>query len=496
MKSAFRNIAVICLVYTVSFALKSPGQDSPGLAAEERETALAREQKNRIQEAPIDDPAVRQARDELLAWLESHTGPRYNAPNAVLVMVHKDRVIIKQAVKTTSTHVFNAASHTKLFTLLSIMQLADRGKIDIDKPLSEYMEEDLTRPEIGSAPVTIRHMLSHTSGYMWGAKQSFRTGYGYHYSNEGYNLLALLIEKVSGKPIAEYVKENIIDPLGMPYADPTEMKGAAFLRWSLEDMAIMLKLIHGRGKYNGKRIVKEKWFEREIYQPVQVGLSLARNQSYRGLAFRVYTVDERPFAINHAALTPGSGGYFQYYPQHQMGFILMTNSPTANLIDEIEFRNRGDREKEKEERANNRRFLPRVYLDPYFGAWYSSFTREVYKFMRVASNADINPADYKETSASPELAARYTGRYVHNDSSEAMEISATGANLFVEGATPGRAPLLASGPEKFYLKNNDIIFFIRSGERLHSLLHGNKLFVKEIQPERQEAAGRQKSSDS
>lgn len=457
---------------------------------------MAREQKSWVQESPVEDPVVEQARTELLSWLEQHTGPRYNAPNAVLVMIHKDRVIIKKAIKTTSTHVFNAASHTKLFTLLSILQLADKGKLDIDKPLATYMEEDLTRPEIGSAPVTIRHMLSHTSGYMWGSRQSFRTGYGYHYSNEGYNLLAQLIEKVSGKPIAQYVKENIIDPLGMPHADPTEMKGAAFLRWSLEDMAIMLKLIHGRGKYNGKRIVAARWFEREIYQPVQVGLSLARNTSYRGLAFRVYTVDERPFAINHAALTPGSGGYFQYYPQHEMGFFLMTNSPTANLIDEIEFRNRGDREKEKEERANNRRFLPRVFLDPYFGAWYSSFTTQVYKFMRVASNADINPADYKETKASPEIAARYAGRYIHADTKETIEISAAGTSLYAEGPALPRAPLYSSGPEKFYLKSNDLIFFIRSGERLDSLLHGNKLFVKELQPQKEEAAGRPAEGDS
>ena len=128
---------------------------------------------------------------------------------------------------------------SKQFTAAAVLLLAQDGKLSLDDPARKYVPE---LPDYG-APLTIRHMLQHTSGLRdWGevaaiggwprtsrvhthahvldilSRQkalNFPSGTQYSYSNSGYNLSAIIVSRVSGKPFAEFSQERIFRPLGM-----------------------------------------------------------------------------------------------------------------------------------------------------------------------------------------------------------------------------------------------------------------------------------------
>jgi CubicO group peptidase (beta-lactamase class C family) len=138
------------------------------------------------------------------------------------------------------------ASVTKSFTAIAIMQLAERGKLSVDDPLEKYVSVGL---QTGREPVRIRHLLSHTSGLpaLAYAESMIRgaVGAGEHwlpvgsyddlmtfltdahdwvvaapgerwfYLNEGYALLGCIIEQCSGTSYEDFVRQNILEPLGM-----------------------------------------------------------------------------------------------------------------------------------------------------------------------------------------------------------------------------------------------------------------------------------------
>ncbi len=144
----------------------------------------------------------------------------------------KDREL---KVPSTPQTIFRIASLTKQFTAVAVMQLWERGKISLDDPVSRFFP-DYPRGE----EITIHHLLTHTSGipdYLWfdGFEESqehhfssheiigrflsvpldFTPGDRYAYSNSGYYLLSEIIESVSGLSYEEYLKRNILEPLGM-----------------------------------------------------------------------------------------------------------------------------------------------------------------------------------------------------------------------------------------------------------------------------------------
>jgi len=134
--------------------------------------------------------------------------------------------------------VFDLASTSKQFTAAAILLLAQDGKLKLDDDIRRYLPQ---LPDYGT-PITIDHLLHHTSGLrdyiallnLSGvddgdvstsadalaavARQrglNFQPGSAYTYSNTGYFLLAQIVEKISGKSLAEFSKARIFEPLGM-----------------------------------------------------------------------------------------------------------------------------------------------------------------------------------------------------------------------------------------------------------------------------------------
>lgn len=140
---------------------------------------------------------------------------------------------------------FNIGSMSKMFTAVAVAQLAERGKLSftdsVGKLLPEYPNKDV------AAKVTVHHLLTHTSGmgsyhndaYFANLEKmrtvrdllplyvneqlDFEPGASWQYSNSGYALLGLIIEKVSGQDYFDYVKEHIFKPAGMVNTDSYEI---------------------------------------------------------------------------------------------------------------------------------------------------------------------------------------------------------------------------------------------------------------------------------
>ncbi|MDQ6799568.1 MAG: beta-lactamase family protein [Acidobacteriota bacterium] len=135
--------------------------------------------------------------------------------------------------------VWRIASMTKSFTAMSILKLRDEGKLSLDDPASKYIPElaTLPYPTADSPKITIRHLLTHSEGFPednpWGDRQlaqsnatmsawmragipfSTSPGTAYEYSNFGFAILGQIVERVAKKPYADYVRDNILLPVGM-----------------------------------------------------------------------------------------------------------------------------------------------------------------------------------------------------------------------------------------------------------------------------------------
>jgi CubicO group peptidase (beta-lactamase class C family) len=144
----------------------------------------------------------------------------------------------KKPVDPTST-IFRLASISKLFTWVSVMQLEEQGKVDLDADINSYLDFQI-RPAFGK-PITLRNLMTHTAGFeeqvreiiVVSPKKSpalrdflidnqprriFPPGVVPAYSNYGVGLAGYIVERVSGEPFERYVAEHVFAPLGMVHS--------------------------------------------------------------------------------------------------------------------------------------------------------------------------------------------------------------------------------------------------------------------------------------
>jgi len=172
---------------------------------------------------------------------------KYRQFNGSALVVEKGNVIYRGAlgmaniewgISNTPETKFRLGSITKQFTSMLILQLVDQGKIKLDGKLTDYLPD--YRKDVGDK-VTIHNLLTHTSGIPSYTDQPgffenvsrnpykvadfvkkyasgdllFEPGSKFAYNNSGYFLLGAIIERVTGKPYEQVLRENILDPVGM-----------------------------------------------------------------------------------------------------------------------------------------------------------------------------------------------------------------------------------------------------------------------------------------
>jgi CubicO group peptidase (beta-lactamase class C family) len=165
-------------------------------------------------------------------------------PGASLLVIQDGKSVVQRGyglsdmeldIEAGPTTNYRLASVTKQFTASAILLLAEDGKLTLDDRLRRWL------PSLPAADdaITLRHLLSHTSGLIdyedvmpddtteqlrdadvlrlleSQDRTYFKPGSGYRYSNSGYSLLALIVERASGKSFQDFLRERIFLPLGM-----------------------------------------------------------------------------------------------------------------------------------------------------------------------------------------------------------------------------------------------------------------------------------------
>ncbi|MDR1860315.1 MAG: beta-lactamase family protein [Bacteroidales bacterium] len=169
---------------------------------------------------------------------------------------------IAQKKKMAPDALFWIASQSKPITATAVMMLVEEGKINLDEPVTTYLPE-LQRLKVSvikrdtwqaeeavNKPVTVRHLLSHTSGmsFLAGIQEQksridvlplslslyattltpliAQPGTSYNYSNQGINIAATVVERITGMPFSQFLQERLFDPLGMKNTTffPTEQQ--------------------------------------------------------------------------------------------------------------------------------------------------------------------------------------------------------------------------------------------------------------------------------
>ena len=231
------------------------------------------------------------------------------------------------------SHLFQIGSITKSFVALVLLQLRDEGRLDLERPILDYLPG---LPIVtGFGPITTHHLLTHTSGLPdYGTVflsdpsarlvQGFKPGEHFHYCNAGFSMLGLLAAKLDGRPWTESLEARILRPLEMTETTAvlsTEVRGRTAVGyepfWDDQvyprqgrlapapnlvtddtdgciastpgDMAKYLRMLVNRGQGPQARIVSEEGFSR-MATPYIKAPDFSETASY-GYGIAVDTLD-------------------------------------------------------------------------------------------------------------------------------------------------------------------------------------------------------------
>jgi CubicO group peptidase (beta-lactamase class C family) len=259
---------------------------------------------------PLKPPASVSSLEELESYLGELAGYNPDSPPGLSVMVVKNGEIVYEnafgmadgprGIPATVDTVYNTWSTVKPMTAAAIFQLQEQGLLDIDDPVIDYLPWfEVEYPSETSKTITIRHLLTHSSGLRqnvpelfkwihfdgdpeWNQTElirenlhlfsplSYEPGGPAVYTNVGYMLLVAIIEAVSGETYQQYMIDNIFEPLGMSdtywtYSDTTVDREAAGANPSIDFLYRLLYFIVSGEQMD--RLVRETsggvvWFNR------------------------------------------------------------------------------------------------------------------------------------------------------------------------------------------------------------------------------------------
>jgi CubicO group peptidase (beta-lactamase class C family) len=332
--------------------------------------------------AAAQDPDAARARrvDSLFAGYDSTP-----SPGLAVAVVRDGRVLLRRGygladlehgVKITPTTVFDVASVSKQFAGMAVAMLATEGKIKLEDDIRKYIPEMQPR----ATPITIDHLARHTSGLrdwpgtlavagwrfddvisfdqilrMAYAQRSlnFVPGAEYLYSNTGYNLLAEMVRRVSGRPFRAFTEERIFRPLGMAQTrfvdDHTEVipnrafgyaradsgrwshvpnaltaLGSSSMFSSVDDLARWL-INFDEMKVGGREVLTLMRTPRPLNggAPNLYAFGLVGG-TYRGMPM-----------FTHSGSWAAFSTYLVHLPEQKMGIVVLANSSSINAQDAV-----------------------------------------------------------------------------------------------------------------------------------------------------------------
>jgi CubicO group peptidase (beta-lactamase class C family) len=301
-------------------------------------------------------------------------------------------------------------SMTKIFTAAAVFQLEERGRLSLDDPVAAYLPFfRVTYPSPHSRTITIRHLLNHSSGlpnnvpalvgwihhadqppldqtaYVASvlprySKLVFEPGDHGEYTNVGYMVLGAVIEAASGQPYEQYVREHLLQPLGMRRTDfvytdamGADVATASHPSLSLERLALpflvdnwssyVRETTHGRmwlnrfyansapptgligpatdaarfvaailagGALAGERVLSERSVAamlKDSHVPARHGEADVYPGTQYGLGWHIVPEGARQ-RVQHRGGGPGFGSEMRLYPAERLGMVVIANDTT------------------------------------------------------------------------------------------------------------------------------------------------------------------------
>jgi CubicO group peptidase (beta-lactamase class C family) len=270
--------------------------------------------------------------------------------------------------------IFSIQSMSKTFTATAVLFSVQDGLLDLDAPITTYLPEFTVQSRFEEHPeqkITLRHLLSHTAGFTHEAPVGnnfdtpspsfeehvrsisqtwlkFPVGAKYSYSNLGIDLAGYIVQRVSKKPLAQYLREKIFDPLDMPNSSmdmdaikanpnraightsgikrlPVEvpMVAAGGVYTNATELCRFVQFHLNRGRVGSTRLLDERLLDRMYGSSAGLRLGIARGEKH-----------------DSYFLTHGGGGFgflsfMIWYPEYGIGAIELTNSASHSIQGQI-----------------------------------------------------------------------------------------------------------------------------------------------------------------
>ena len=307
--------------------------------------------------------------DEIDSLLARYSG---DVPGASVLVIRDGKAIVSRSygfsdlekqVRATPATNYRLASVTKQFTAAAVLLLAQDGRLSLDDPARRWL------PSLPASvnSIRIRHLLAHTSGIvdyedLMGPNTEvqirdagvlsllesadstyFTPGSSYKYSNSGYALLALIVERASGKPFATFLDERIFKPLGMnhtvAFVDGVSTVSNRAFGYTMRDSAWVRKdqsstsAVLGDGGIYSSIDDLAKW-DAALYD------SRLLNDESRRVAFSAQTPTSNPDigygfgwritgeTLWHSGETSGFRNVIVRYPARRLTVVILTNRDT------------------------------------------------------------------------------------------------------------------------------------------------------------------------
>jgi D-alanyl-D-alanine carboxypeptidase len=374
----------------------------------------------------------------------------------------------------TAANRFRIGSITKMFTATMILELVEEGKLKLSDTLDKFF------PQIPNAQkITINQILAHRSGIhdafqdrslrpssktdsiskdelvslIAKGKPDFEPDAKHSYSNSGYTLLGLIIEKVTGKSYAEALKEKITSKIGL--MDTYSATGSIdvnnnealtyryFADWK-QDLETHPSLLFGSGAIVSTPSDLAKFIQALFNQKLVSQQTLALMKTMRddyGLGMTTFTFAGKTF-YGHTGGADNYGAWLAYLPEEKLAVAYATNA--------------------------------KVY----------SVEKIVSGVIDIFYNRPFEIPSFESIVVSVEVLDQYVGVYSSPEAPIKFTISREGTILYVQPGGQSAAPLEATAQDKFRIESAGIVFQFDAAKRQMTIKRNGseRIFTKEKRP--------------
>ena len=295
----------------------------------------------------------------------------YGIPGVSLALIRDGKMIYHKTygVRNTMTGekvddntLFEAASVTKPVFAFAVQRLAERGVIDLDKPLYLYLPYPDIAYDERYKLMTARHVLTHRTGFPnWRSMNEdgklnlrFTPGTDYNYSGEGFEYLKMVVEKITDKKVEKVLQEEVIEPIGLYHTffskndslqrmvanghfdrlpSNNDLPEAPGMAYSMHTEAaiftrFMIYLLEEKGL---KPQTYDTMFQKHSEFHYDPGDEIPKVPAYMGMSLEIR---ETPFgkSFGHGGNNGDFKCKFEVYKDQKMGYAIFTNSNTSDAL--------------------------------------------------------------------------------------------------------------------------------------------------------------------